>query len=890
MKHSTFLSIGILTLLLGLATLSANAATPAVSPSQKTLKATGDNSMLGAKKLNDGILSNKNDSYGWCMAVHQQNNGDYLWLGANRDLGGLVALSSAQDIQTALAMVQMFGLTFDPTDQAGKIYRMSLEGDEQPWELMYENPVINGWRKMVVFKGDLYVFAGITNRMNFQTGQPIPANNWSAVFRFGSDFKYGDQPEIVLWETLPGTTIEYYRSGTITKNAQDQDEYLYIGTASGKIWRTDGTELKALTVGGSERNTGWELIVDLIDDGYIDAENEIAMIWDLIDFNGSIYAFVAAFAANVSEGFEVFKLTPNNNAHDITSIVGKNGVYQSGLGIRQHVAASPFKITVDDQDFVYVTTFANGPKFLASLIQLDIVAAFREVYMPATMYRFDANDNWEVVVGDQNMALKNDGSLVPFADGADERAGFSLGSSIVPNGSSNQYIWWMEQHEGRIYASTWDMGNFRESLAMGLAYLTSQTLDGGLIEAIEGVNDAITNLVTNIVTGTTEIINIAGEVADAIQEDLAQLMEGILQLPGTENPSEALTALLQAFAQNVMETLQEIANEYGATMEDLFDLEAITELVEAIGNFTEAIENFTEAGNVDQAMLILAATMASSLYLADNTNPVGFDLFVSDDGVTWEPVTVSGFGDAQNYGGRVILSTDYGLFLTTANPFSGFDIFKIEEFTTEMQVLTAEPTTPVELTVGGTYKFQVQTVFFDNTPTIAASADISSVNVTSEIISEKTVTDVFISQVDVVFDITAYGGRRFVETELELITGIHEITLTFTEAFTGEVKVTANADDLQIVFALNVAVANEAGVRDLMSENAMVIYPNPVTNGVLFVETNDKYQHIEIHDLLGRRVHIQSITGTKTEINMSHLQAGTYILRVGNRVATVVKR
>jgi hypothetical protein len=47
----------------------------------------------------------------------------------------------------------------------------------------------------------------------------------------------------------------------------------------------------------------------------------------------------------------------------------------------------------------------------------------------------------------------------------------------------------------------------------------------------------------------------------------------------------------------------------------------------------------------------------------------GFDLFRSKDGASWTPVTRNGFGNPYNYGARTMISTPYGLFVGTANPF-----------------------------------------------------------------------------------------------------------------------------------------------------------------------------------------------------------------------------
>jgi hypothetical protein len=47
----------------------------------------------------------------------------------------------------------------------------------------------------------------------------------------------------------------------------------------------------------------------------------------------------------------------------------------------------------------------------------------------------------------------------------------------------------------------------------------------------------------------------------------------------------------------------------------------------------------------------------------------GFDLFRSRDGVTWVPVTTTGFGNPYNLGARTMVGQAPGLFIGTANPF-----------------------------------------------------------------------------------------------------------------------------------------------------------------------------------------------------------------------------
>ena len=65
------------------------------------------------------------------------------------------------------------------------------------------------------------------------------------------------------------------------------------------------------------------------------------------------------------------------------------------------------------------------------------------------------------------------------------------------------------------------------------------------------------------------------------------------------------------------------------------------------------------------------------------------------------------------------------------------------------------------------------------------------------------------------------------------------------------------------------------------------LYPNPVTQGRVFIETTDNSpKQILIFDVLGTQVLKTTILGK--ELNLAKLDKGVYILRVfeGNKVAT----
>lgn len=60
--------------------------------------------------------------------------------------------------------------------------------------------------------------------------------------------------------------------------------------------------------------------------------------------------------------------------------------------------------------------------------------------------------------------------------------------------------------------------------------------------------------------------------------------------------------------------------------------------------------------------------------------PIGFDLYISDDGVHFESVFLNGLNNPHNYGGRILFVDEFNeLYIGTANPFQGCEVFKTRD-------------------------------------------------------------------------------------------------------------------------------------------------------------------------------------------------------------------
>ena len=90
-------------------------------------------------------------------------------------------------------------------------------------------------------------------------------------------------------------------------------------------------------------------------------------------------------------------------------------------------------------------------------------------------------------------------------------------------------------------------------------------------------------------------------------------------------------------------------------------------------------------------------------------------------------------------------------------------------------------------------------------------------------------------------------------------------------------------DELTIDSALNFTLANQS----FSQIDGLKVYPNPVSNGVLHVESNLNLERtISLFDVLGKQV--ISTTTSNTTINIANLNSGIYIVKIteGGKTAT----
>ncbi len=528
-----------------------------------------------ATKIGDMGLSSPNgdrhNSYSWCMGILHHSDGDYLYVGSNRDIAYLTmagffsALYPTADFATLEAYIQSFFggdvATYGspPVDLRSRIFRLKLDG-ESPWELVYTAPMVPvpgqpgvtvplelGYRGMQVFTDSeeetaLYVVtdSGITRTSRVlkisQNSDPHPPN-------------------------LQDLVKEVFRVTSATTSLRP------IAVHEGKLYI--GANNDVYEAANPEATASWTRIATDADFGNVYSSGKRAMLWQFTSFNGYLYAAMmedvnpAGDQTEGNGGAWLFKgrYDEDESKWIWTPIVADKTIfpdapYPKGMGNRFN---STFCLA-SFKNNLYVGTLMTFPSLIATG-NLGLVLQNR---IPPQIYRFDTNDVGTMVIGDTVGTTK---STIFNSRAGNYGAGFFTPNFFQllqdpairdANFSLNQYLWWMAEYKGKLYASTFDLRVF-------LKYMTRDNL-----------------------------------------EDLGMID------PGDDTAWSRVQSML------------------------------------------DGLNTF-------------------------NDNPAGFDLFVTSDGNNWSPVTRDGFGDQFNYGGRILLPTDDLLYIGTANPFYGAQVFTLDD-------------------------------------------------------------------------------------------------------------------------------------------------------------------------------------------------------------------
>ncbi|MBQ8209856.1 MAG: dockerin type I repeat-containing protein [Clostridia bacterium] len=391
--------------------------------------------------------------------------------------------------------------------------------------------------------------------------------------------------------------------------------------------KEDGSEYTKMAIIRMEGEE-WNRVADYKD--FIDyAEDTIykgegGNMWDIVSYNGYLYSIIAT-----SNGFVMFKGyedPTNENANEYgwvwTEVIGKNSEYHPGMAEAEEgyplngaVASSATPVVYNGK--LYLGTFDYATQALSAFIRKIVPLVEGE----AT----------GVTLSDLLTPMYNSLTHPQKLYEVDENDNITEGTEFnkLMEGTANEYIWRFQEYNGKLYIGTFDAETMYK-------YITQIT--DGFLASID-MND----------------------VVDMIDD---------------------LSLLIAAIKDND-------AQEAVADLEEAVESGEAEDIAEALENADETIDNLEDSEEAEEASSILDTVMdvfdmeGLSMYMEMGeymvNNVAGADLYVTEDMETFECITINGFNDEYNYGFRTFAATDDGLYIGTANPFYGAQVWRLND-------------------------------------------------------------------------------------------------------------------------------------------------------------------------------------------------------------------
>ena len=419
-------------------------------------------------------------------------------------------------------------------------------------------------------------------------------------------------------------------------------------------------------------------------------------IWDMTEYNGHLYATICTGTEdnapddNTMQSFALVRGDKNSDgSFTWTSIVGD----QQRDGARYTFGIDPARTRSGAANlmvyngYLYIGEYNDEEIALERIVfdksadgdgsmgGVDCSFVNANLEQSVNLYRMDQNENMELVVGDATGMFPN-GSLS------------GLGSGWGRN--ENQYVWRMTVYDGKLYIGTFDTSSLLEPIGqfsngdiirmspdewetqiqylrelIELLFKSDGEGDGASVDAIAEGDEAAA--ADEAAEGDD-----AATTDDAMAADLGDFLGELESAQGYLSDTDAVTLADEGdadYASNIEDKIQyhqQFADYYEALLKRFEELEEKYELPENVRKQIEKLLN-------GQTLEDIKSVIECLEYMKDATR--GFDLYVTDDGVSFDTVTVDGFGDPYNHGLRTFAATNRGLCIGTANPFNGTQVW-----------------------------------------------------------------------------------------------------------------------------------------------------------------------------------------------------------------------
>ena len=437
-------------------------------------------------------------------------------------------------------------------------------------------------------------------------------------------------------------------------------------------------------------------------------------VWDMVEYNGHLYVSICTGTEenapddNTMQSFAIVRGDEKaDGTFTWTPLIGdqeKDGARYT-FGIDPERTRSGAANLIVYKDHLYIGEYNDeqiamerilfnktGEGSDGSLGGVDCSFVNANLEQSVNLYRMDKDENIELLVGDATTMFPNGGIS-------------GIGSGFGHN--ENQYIWRMEVYDGKLYIGTFDtssllepIGQFSNGDIIGMTpeqWATQLQYIKELLELLYEKNN--TNPVANYEmqatpeTATPETAmymdDMAVEVEDSFASEAADLTDMMEIAPDVlGNDTEAAVLSPENSVEDRITSLQDFSDYYETMLDQYEQLAAEYDLGDDLKDAFEKLLNQETWDKIKSVLVCLNYMRTASR---------GFDMYVTSDGVNFETLTTSGFGDPYNHGLRVFAVTNQGLCLGTANPFYGTQLWIQRKTETKPQptapAATQKPTT-----------------------------------------------------------------------------------------------------------------------------------------------------------------------------------------------------
>ena len=650
----------------------------------------------------------RGQSYAWSALAY----GDDLYIGTcYAAMGNTLSLMSSTlgdkfDKETMEASLKaMFNGTFyyghdDGVDSGGILVKLNtMTGELKLLMSQSTNGIAPLFRNGVVYNGKLYFCGSV--KANGRAGLPSvyeidPATDeFKAVYVGLSSMQdYGAAYKAGISTGIRGMCV--YDGQLVISN-------VYMDAATGKSGAT--------ILASSDPSAGQDSFTLIGDEdslfgypAYRYADSIYGgSIWDMIEYNGHLYATICTGTEdnapddNTMQSFALVRGDKNSDgSFTWTPIAGD----QQRDGARYTFGIDPARTRAGAANlmvyngYLYIGEYNDEEIALERIVfdksadgdgsmgGVDCSFVNANLEQSVNLYRMDQNENMELVVGDATDMFPN-GSLSGLGSGWGR--------------SENQYVWRMTVYDGKLYIGTFDtssllepIGQFSNGDIIGMSpdewetqiqylreliellFKSDGEGDGASVNVVAEGDDAAT--VDEAVAEGDEAAaaDAAATTDDAMAADLGDFLDELESAQGYLSDTDAVALADEGdadYASNIEDKIQyhqQFADYYDALLKRFEELEKKYELPENVRKQIEKLLNGQTLEDIKSVIKCLE-------YMKDATR--GFDLYVTDDGVSFDTVTVDGFGDPYNHGLRTFAATNRGLCIGTANPFNGTQVW-----------------------------------------------------------------------------------------------------------------------------------------------------------------------------------------------------------------------